>query len=73
MREISLKNRPQALYDISKKGTVPVLCINKHNVIDEIVYVKCDKSLYNQNMTLLYPTFFGNVNLEYSKCPLYLA
>ena len=35
LREISLKNRPQSLYNVSKKGTVPVLCINDKEVIDE--------------------------------------
>ena len=35
LREISLKNRPQALYETSSKGTVPVLCINSARIIDE--------------------------------------
>ena len=35
LREISLKNRPKSLYELSKKGTVPVLCINDSKVIDE--------------------------------------
>ena len=35
LREISLKNRPKSLYKVSKKGTVPVLCINDNEVIDE--------------------------------------
>ncbi len=35
LREISLKNRPKSLYEVSKKGTVPVLCINDNKVIDE--------------------------------------
>ena len=34
-REISLKNRPRALYDISSKGTVPVLELQTGRVIDE--------------------------------------
>tara|TARA_S200000501_G_scaffold203977_1_gene191834 strand:- start:6790 stop:7431 length:642 start_codon:yes stop_codon:yes gene_type:complete len=34
-REILLKNRPQKLYDISSKGTVPVLDLNGENIIDE--------------------------------------
>ena len=34
-REISLKNRPQKLFDISPKGTVPVLDLNDGNVIEE--------------------------------------
>jgi len=35
LREISLSNRPQELYDISPKGTVPVLCLNNSTIIDE--------------------------------------
>ena len=35
LREISLKNRPKSLYAVSQKGTVPVLCINDDNIIDE--------------------------------------
>ena len=34
-REIILKDRPQTLYDISPKGTVPVLYIDENNIIDE--------------------------------------
>ena len=35
IREISLRDRPQSLYDISKKGTVPVILTKNNNVIDE--------------------------------------
>ena len=35
IREISLKNRPQDLYNISPKGTVPVLQLINQTVIDE--------------------------------------
>ena len=35
LREILLRNRPKSLYDISAKGTVPVLQIIDGNVIDE--------------------------------------
>ena len=35
LREISLKNRPDSLYEISPKGTVPVLQINENKIIDE--------------------------------------
>ena len=34
-REILLKDRPEALYSISKKGTVPVLYIDSSAIIDE--------------------------------------
>ena len=35
LREISLKDRPQALYNVSQKGTVPVLITNDDIIIDE--------------------------------------
>ena len=35
IREISLKNRPLELYEISSKGTVPVLVTIDESVIDE--------------------------------------
>ena len=35
LREISLKNRPQELYNISSKATVPVLQLSDSTVIDE--------------------------------------
>ena len=35
LKEILLNNRPQELYDISAKGTVPILCINNSTIIDE--------------------------------------
>ncbi|MAJ44263.1 MAG: glutathione S-transferase [Candidatus Marinimicrobia bacterium] len=46
LREILLKDRPQALYDISKKGTVPVLQ-TEEQIIDEsmdIIYWALKKS-----------------------------
>ena len=36
-REILLKDRPQSLYDISSKGTVPVLQLSNGSVIDESI------------------------------------
>jgi len=35
IKEVFLKNRPQELYDISPKGTVPVLCLSKSIIIEE--------------------------------------
>ena len=35
LREILLKDRPKELYDISSKGTVPVLQLDQSKVIDE--------------------------------------
>ena len=34
-REILLKDRPEDLYDISKKGTVPVLRVKEGSILDE--------------------------------------
>lgn len=36
-REILLKARPQALYNVSPKGTVPVLILDENNIIDESI------------------------------------
>ena len=38
-REILLKNRPDELYALSPKGTVPVLQLNDGTVIDESINV----------------------------------
>ena len=35
LKEILLNNRPSELYAVSSKGTVPVLCINDTDIIDE--------------------------------------
>lgn len=37
LREIVLRNKPQAMLEISPKGTVPVLVLNDCNVIDESI------------------------------------
>ena len=39
LREISLKDRPSSLYQISSKGTVPVLQINQNKIIDESIEI----------------------------------
>ena len=39
LREISLKNRPDSLYTISPKGTVPVLQISNTEIIDESLQI----------------------------------
>ena len=35
LREISLKNRPKEMYEVSAKGTVPVLITKNKKIIDE--------------------------------------
>ena len=37
LREVYLKNRPQQLYNISQKGTVPVIQLSDNSVIDESI------------------------------------
>ena len=35
-REVSLKNKPKSMMEISPKGTVPVLLLENGDVIDEL-------------------------------------
>ena len=59
-REIILKDRPEALHSISKKGTVPVLSIDSSTIIDEsldimiwvIDHCSLDWLDYDKNMQL---------------------
>lgn len=58
-REILLSNRPESLYNISSKGTVPVLKLNGESIIDESLDImkwalsKNDPdSLYKNNIRL---------------------
>ena len=37
LREVFLGDRPQSLYDISQKGTVPVIQLSDNSVIDESI------------------------------------
>ncbi len=39
LREILLKNKPDAMLAVSPKGTVPVLVINEKNIIDESIEI----------------------------------
>ena len=54
LREISLKDRPQSLYDISKKGTVPVILTKDNTVIDQSLDIMIWALKSNQNQTWLY-------------------
>ena len=50
IREVFLRDRPQSLYDISPKGTVPVLQLSNGVVIDESIDIMkwaLDQSSYN--------------------------
>ena len=58
IREVFLKDRPQSLYDISPKGTVPVLHLSEEAVIDESIDImkwalaKSSSDWYNRNLVL---------------------
>ncbi len=53
LREISLKDRPQSLYEISKKGTVPVMLTKDNIVIDESLDIMIWALERNHNQTWL--------------------
>ena len=53
VREISLKNRPEELYKVSKKGTVPVLITLDDLVIDESLEIMLWTLKNNSNQTWL--------------------
>ena len=53
IREISLKDRPQSLYEISKKGTVPVILTKDNIVIDESLDIMIWALERNHNQTWL--------------------
>ena len=40
------------------------------NMVDEIVMVKCSKELLSKREKITVRTFFGNINLIFSKCPI---
>jgi glutathione S-transferase len=53
IREISLRNRPEELYQVSKKGTVPVLITTDGLVIDESLEIMLWTLKNNLNQTWL--------------------
>ena len=53
IREISLQNRPEELYEVSKKGTVPVLITIDGLVIDESLEIMLWALKNNLNQTWL--------------------
>ena len=53
VREISLQNRPEELYEVSKKGTVPVLITIDGLVIDESLEIMLWTLKNNLNQTWL--------------------
>ena len=53
IREISLQNRPEELYEVSKKGTVPVLITINDLVIDESLEIMLWTLKNNLNQTWL--------------------
>ena len=65
LREILLSNRPSALYEVSPKGTVPVLCINKTTVIDESLDIM--KWALKQNDPNLWISFNKRMQIDIIK------
>ena len=65
LREISLRDRPQSLYDVSSKGTVPVIITNDNLVIDESLDIMAWSLNQNKNQTWLVddsdPSYYGQV------------
>jgi len=53
IREISLQNRPDELYEASKKGTVPVLITADSSIIDESLEIMLWTLKNNLNQTWL--------------------
>ena len=53
IREISLQNRPEELYEVSEKGTVPVLITTDGLVIDESLEIMLWTLKNNLNQTWL--------------------
>ena len=62
IREISLQDRPEGLYKVSKKGTVPVLITVDNLVIDESLKIMLWTLKNNLNQTWLTKNF--NQELE---------
>ncbi len=60
LREISLKNRPKSLYEISPKGTVPVLFINNNRILDESL----DIMLWSLNNSDTNDWYVKNKNIQ---------
>ena len=65
LREILLSNRPSELYEVSPKGTVPVLCINKTTVIDESLEIM--KWALKQNDPNIWLSFNKRIQIDIIK------
>ena len=65
LREILLSNRPPELHEVSPKGTVPVLCINKTTVIDESLDIM--KWALKQNDPNLWVNFNKRMQIDIIK------
>ena len=53
LREISLRDRPRELYEVSSKGTVPVLITTDNSVIDESLEIMIWSLKCKENQTWL--------------------
>ena len=71
LREISLRDRPQPLYEVSSKGTVPVLVTSDSLVIDESLDIMLWSLKQKENQTWLIDNseidFINVHDLEFKK------
>ena len=77
VREVHLKDKPQALLDISPKGTVPVLQLTDDTVLDESVDIvswavdqsdpdnwkQIDESVFEKYVAEMQDVFIPNLNM----------
>ena len=65
LKEILLNNKPSELYAVSSKGTVPVLCINDTDIIDESLEIM--KWALEQNDPNLWISFNKRIQIDIIK------
>ena len=68
IREISLRNRPESLYEASSKGTVPVLITPNNIVIDESLDIILWALKNSSNQTGL--AWIATIDQQINKTPL---
>ena len=67
IKEVFLKNRPQELYDVSPKGTVPVLSLSNSTIIEESIDIM-KWALEQKDMK---SWFISNINSQMEMIMLY--
>ena len=63
IREISLKDRPDELYNVSQKGTVPVLITKNHKIVDESLNIMLWALKTNKNQTWLQDNHIKDIEM----------